>query len=236
MKSKPSFTGRTAIVLAAGSGTRLGASTNKVWLPLGGRELATWSFEWLIKSELFDRFVAVINPLEIEQARTILTKYLSVPIDIVEGGKSRHDSESRALEYIAPSIESGRCTQVLIHDGARPLAAPSLIKRLSTAAEEFGGALPFLRSGNLEGEFPAGAQIVRVQTPQVFTAEPLLRAYRAAATVGFEGTDTASCVEQFAPEIGIKAVPGSAQNIKVTYPQDLVMAEHILAAQGFGLR
>lgn len=236
MKSKPPITGRTAIVLAAGSGTRLGASTNKVWLPLGGRELATWSFEWLIKSELFDRYIAVINPLEIEQARSILSKHLSVPIDIVEGGKSRHDSEARALEYIAPSIESGRCQQVLIHDGARPLAAPSLIRRLSEAAESAGGAIPFLRSGNLVGEFPADQQIVRVQTPQVFSAEPLLRAYRAAATVGFEGTDTASCVEKFEPEIQIKAVAGSAQNIKVTYPQDLVMAEHILAAQAFGLR
>jgi 2-C-methyl-D-erythritol 4-phosphate cytidylyltransferase len=230
------ITGRTAIVLAAGSGTRLGSSTNKVWLPLGGRELATWSFQWLIATKLFDRFVAVIHPLEIDQARKVLNKHLDVPIDLIEGGSSRHDSEFRALEYIAPSIEAGICQQVLIHDGARPLAAPSLIQRLIQAADETGGALPYLPSGNLVGEFPIQSRIVRVQTPQVFTSQLLLDSYRQAEAAAFEGTDTASCVERFHPEVEIKTVYGSAQNLKVTYPQDLVMAEHILSSQGFELR
>jgi 2-C-methyl-D-erythritol 4-phosphate cytidylyltransferase len=229
-------TGRTAIVLAAGSGTRLSKGTNKVWLPLGGRELVTWSFQWLIATKLFDRFVAVVNPLEMEQARKVLSRHLEVPIDLIEGGQSRHDSESRALEYIAPSIDTGRCSQVLIHDGARPLAAPSLIQRLVQAADETGGALPYLPSGNLVGEFPTQSKIVRVQTPQVFSAAMLLDSYRQAVAAEFSGTDTASCVARFHPEIEIKTVYGSAQNLKVTYPQDLVMAEYILSSQGFELR
>lgn len=235
MKKPRQHTGRTAVVLAAGSGTRLGAGANKVWLPLGGRELATWSFQWLAQTQLFDRFVIVVHPNEREDARAILKRHVSVDVDIVDGGKSRHDSETRALEYLAPSIESGDCRLVLIHDGARPLAAPSLVRRIVDAAEECGGSLPYLDTAHLTGAQP-DQRLVRVQTPQVFAAEPLLDAYRRAARDGFEGSDTSMCMEQYRPDIAVKVVKGSAQNLKVTYPQDLVMAEHILAAQSFSLK
>lgn len=234
MKKTRQHTGRTAVVLAAGSGTRLGAGANKVWLPLGGRELATWSFRWLQQTGLFDRYVIVVHPSEREAARDILKRHVDVPVDIVDGGSSRHDSETRALEYLAASIESGDCTLVLIHDGARPLASPSLIRRIVQAAEESGGSLPYLDTAHITGSYE-GQHLVRVQTPQVFSAKPLLDAYREAAKAGFEGSDTSMCMERFRPDIPVRVVKGSAQNLKVTYPQDLVMAEHILAAQGFSL-
>lgn len=235
MKFSRRSTGRTAIVLAAGSGTRLGAGANKVWLPLGGRELATWSFRWLHETQLFDRYVVVVHPKEREDAREILRRHVDFPIDIVDGGSSRHESETRALEYISPTIEAGDCSLVLIHDGARPLAAPSLIKSIVSVAERDGGALPFLETAQITGA-TTESQLVRVQTPQVFSAAPLLDAYRKAARDGFEGSDTAMCLEQYRPDITVTCVPGSAQNLKVTYPQDLIMAEHILAAQSFSLR
>lgn len=235
MLRRKSATGRSAIVLAAGSGSRLGAATNKVWLPLGGRELVSWSLRWLYETKLFDRFIVVTHPDEREFARETLQKHLHFPIDYVDGGSSRHNSETRALEYIAPTIEQGICKTVLIHDGARPLAAPSLIKRIVQTAEAEGGALPYLESAALDGA-PAGERLVRVQTPQVFKASPLLLAYRAAAAAGFEGSDTCMCMEQFQPHVPVIAVRGTAQNLKVTYPQDLVMAEHMLASQKFDLR
>jgi 2-C-methyl-D-erythritol 4-phosphate cytidylyltransferase len=74
-----------------------------------------------------------------------------------------------------------------------------------------------------------------VQTPQVFKAAPLLDAYRAAHQDGFQGSDTAMCVHTYQPQIAIKAVNGSSQNIKVTYAQDLILAEHILASNHFNL-
>ena len=234
MKKTRQHTGRTAVVLAAGSGTRLGAGANKVWLPLGGRELATWSFRWLQQTELFDRYVIVVHPSEREAARDILRRHVDVQVDIVDGGSSRHDSETRALEYLSASIESGDCAFVLIHDGARPLASPSLVRRIVHAAEESGGSLPYLDTAHITGSHE-GQRLVRVQTPQVFAARPLLDAYRQAAVAGFEGSDTSMCMERFRPDIPVRVVKGSAQNLKVTYPQDLVMAEHILAAQGFSL-
>lgn len=235
MKSNRQHTGRTAVVLAAGSGTRLGAGSNKVWLPLAGRELATWSFQWLAQTGLFDRYVIAVQPHERETVRDILHRHVEVPVDIVDGGTTRHGSETRVLEYLAPSIESGDCELVLIHDGARPLASPTLIKNVVHAAEEFGGALPYLETSTLTGQEFSGT-LIRVQTPQVFRAQVLLDAYRQSTKVGFEGSDTAMCVEEFRPEIQVKCVLGSAQNIKVTYPQDLIMAEHILASHHYRLR
>jgi 2-C-methyl-D-erythritol 4-phosphate cytidylyltransferase len=235
MKFKRHQTGRTAVVLAAGSGTRLGAGTNKVWLPLGGRELATWSFKWLIESELFDRYVLVVHQSEREYAREVFAKHVPVPVDIVDGGASRHASESRALEFLAPSIESGDCKLVLIHDGARPLAGPSLIREIVAAAENNGGALPYLETAVLHGS-AHDAEIVRVQTPQVFKAKEILDAYRKAGAENFEGSDTSMCMEKYYPDMKVECVRGTALNIKVTYPQDLVMVEHLLASNSYSLK
>jgi 2-C-methyl-D-erythritol 4-phosphate cytidylyltransferase len=103
------------------------------------------------------------------------------------------------------------------------------------AAEEFGGALPYLETSTLTGQEFKGT-LIRVQTPQVFRAPVLLDAYRKSMVAGFEGSDTAMCVEEFRPDVQVKCVLGSAQNIKVTYPQDLIMAEHILATHHYRLR
>jgi 2-C-methyl-D-erythritol 4-phosphate cytidylyltransferase len=235
MKINRHQTGRTAVVLAAGSGTRLGAGTNKVWLPLGGRELATWSFKWLIETELFDRYVLVVHQSEREFAREVFSKHVPVPVDIVDGGSSRHGSESRALEYLAPTIESGDCKLVLIHDGARPLAGPSLIREIVSAAENNGGALPYLETAVLHGS-EHEAEIVRVQTPQVFKAQEILDAYRKASKDNFEGSDTSMCMEKYYPDLKVECVRGTALNIKVTYPQDLVMVEHLLASNSYSLK
>ncbi len=235
MKINRHQTGRTAVVLAAGSGTRLGAGTNKVWLPLGGRELATWSFKWLIETELFDRYVLVVHQSEREFAREVFAKHVPVPVDIVDGGNSRHGSESRALEYLAPTIESGDCKLVLIHDGARPLAGPTLIRNIVSAAENNGGALPYLETAVLHGS-AHDAEIVRVQTPQVFSAKEILDAYRKAGTDNFEGSDTSMCMEKYYPKLKVECVRGTALNIKVTYPQDLVMVEHLLASNSYSLK
>jgi 2-C-methyl-D-erythritol 4-phosphate cytidylyltransferase len=228
-------TKRIAVILAAGAGNRIGAGINKVWLPLGGQELLTWSFKWLIDTKLFYRYVLVVHPSEHEQARAVLRRYVDAPVDLVDGGITRHDSERHALEYLAPAIETGECDLVLIHDGARPLTSPKLISEIVAAAQTHGGAVPSLPTSVLTGSAATNGEIVRVQTPQVFHAAPLLSSYRQAELDDFQGSDTAMCLEKYAPELKIMCVPGSAQNIKVTYAQDLILAEHILASHHFNL-
>ena len=88
-----------------------------------------------------------------------------------------------------------------------------------------GGALPVTP---LPAVLPRSErELVAVQTPQAFAARALLAAYRAADADGFEGTDTASCLERYAAEVTIAAVAGSARNLKVTYPEDVALADRL---------
>jgi 2-C-methyl-D-erythritol 4-phosphate cytidylyltransferase len=102
------------------------------------------------------------------------------------------------------------------------------------AARETGGAVPGLWRTDLAAAAPDGSGLagpapdglVAVQTPQGFRAAPLLAAYEEADRCGFTGTDTASCMERFAPDVPIRWVPGEERNFKITYAHDLLVAEH----------
>jgi 2-C-methyl-D-erythritol 4-phosphate cytidylyltransferase len=222
-------TNRTAIVLAAGSGQRLNLGMNKSWLKISGKELAIWSLIWLNKSQLFNRYVLVVHPDEILDAQTIVQENINFEVEIIAGGSTRHGSETAALKHIATKIESKECDYVLIHDGARPLATPDLIVEIVKAAEQYGGCLPYLPTAKLSSNLLNVENLIRVQTPQVFRAKETLSAYLAAERDGFTGSDTAMCLEKYHPNLQIKAVFGTTQNIKVTYPDDIPLAESILS-------
>jgi 2-C-methyl-D-erythritol 4-phosphate cytidylyltransferase len=222
-------TNRTAIVLAAGSGQRLNLGINKSWLKISGKELAIWSLIWLNKSQLFNRYVLVVHPDEISDAQTIVQENVDFEVDIIAGGTTRHSSETSALKHISKEIESDQCDYVLIHDGARPLATPELIVEIVKTAEQYGGSLPYLPTAKLSSDSLNVKNLIRVQTPQVFRAKETLSAYLAAERDGFSGSDTAMCLEKYQPNLQIKAVFGTTQNIKVTYPDDIPLAESILS-------
>jgi 2-C-methyl-D-erythritol 4-phosphate cytidylyltransferase len=222
-------TNLTAIVLAAGSGQRLNLGMNKSWLKISGKELAIWSLIWLDKSQLFNRYVLVVHPDEIPEAQAIVQDNLEFAVEIIAGGSTRHGSETAALRHISKEIESNECDYVLIHDGARPLATPELIFEIVKAAEQFGGSLPYLPTAKLTSDSLNVENLIRVQTPQVFSAKETLSAYLAAERDGFTGSDTAMCLEKYQPNLKIKAVFGTTQNIKVTYPDDIPLAESILS-------
>ncbi|MDQ1288865.1 MAG: 2-C-methyl-D-erythritol 4-phosphate cytidylyltransferase [Actinomycetota bacterium] len=218
------------VVLAGGSGTRVGAGVNKVYLPLAGRKVISWSFVQAAQVPEVDHFVLVTRSEDVALARGILDEEVGdLDVEVVVGGATRHGSEQAALDLLRPRIEAGEVEVVAVHDGARPLAGPALIGSVIRAAASAGGALPGLPARDLlpVGDAPAGA-LVRVQTPQAFRAKDLLLAYEAAAAKGFEGTDTASSVEEFSG-LAVQVVPGSRRNLKVTYPHDLLLAERLLA-------
>lgn len=219
---------RVAIVLAAGSGQRLNAGINKSWLKIADKELAIWSLIWLKQTALFERYILVVHENEIKEARQILKKNLDFNIEVIAGGKTRHGSETAALNYLAEDITLGNIDYVLIHDGARPLAMPDLISEVVLEAEKYGGSLPYLPTAKLISDTEKVDNLIRVQTPQVFRAKETLDAYRSAAQEGFNGSDTAMCLERYQPDLPIKAVLGTTQNIKVTYPDDIPLAESML--------
>jgi 2-C-methyl-D-erythritol 4-phosphate cytidylyltransferase len=226
-----------AVVLAAGSGSRMGADRNKAYLPLAGRRMLSWSLGAIMDVPEVTRTILVIRPDD--RALAVKTLDREVPhldVEIIDGGDSRHQSEHEALEYLAPDIESGAVDIVLIHDAARPLAGPGMMRAAISVARTFGGAVPGVEAHDLvtmdsEGhisELPPGDRYIRVQTPQAFQAAPLLQAYRDATAEQFEGTDTSSSVERFS-DIEVRSFQGDPRNLKVTFSQDLFLAERLLA-------
>lgn len=222
------------IVLAAGSGARFGHSTNKVWLPLSGRRIISRSLLNATKSFKKCRIILVIHPDDEVMAKEVLQREVpQLKVEIVYGGATRHDSEYSALMHLREDIENEKLDVVLIHDGARPLATPSLFKQIAEVAFEHGGAIPTITVDKSEMDKKHEVPVVRVQTPQGFVAKELLSAYLSAAKDSFTGTDTGACIERYFPSIKTVAVTADPTNVKITYPQDLAIAEHVLAKRGY---
>ncbi len=214
------------VIVAAGAGARVGAGVNKVLLPLDGRPVLAWSVTDALAAAGVTRVVVVVRPGEEESVSAALAPHLGeAEVLLVPGGATRHASEWAAVQVLAGEIEAGSIEVVAIHDGARPLAGTALFDTVVAAAREHGGALPVTP---LTGLLPrSGRDLVAVQTPQAFAARALLDAYRRADADGFEGTDTASCLERYAAAVPIAAVEGSARNLKVTFPEDVALADRL---------
>lgn len=223
------------VVLAAGSGTRFGHSTNKVWLALNDRRIISHSLENAVRSFPHCRAVLVIDPADADLAEEVLAREVPhITVELVKGGQTRHDSEFNALKYLSSDILDESIDVVLIHDGARPLASSRLFHEIAMAAHLHGGALPAIDVDQLEIDIVTDDRIVRVQTPQGFRAREVLAAYIQAEKDGFIGTDTAACMEKYFPNTESVAIPGEVTNIKITYPHDLVLAEKVIAMQRSG--
>lgn len=220
-----------AVVLAAGSGTRVGAGRNKVLLPLDGQPVLVRAVRTVLQVEGVHRIVLVVRPDEREQVRDAVAPHLG-PHDlwVVDGGSERHDSEWRALQVLADEIDGRELDVVAVHDAARPLARPELWRTVVDAAAAHGGALPARpTSGVLRTDGTPVPGLAAVQTPQAFRAAPLLAAYRAADAEGFRGSDTAACLERYGPpDLRLVGVPTGPDNLKVTFAEDLALAEALL--------
>lgn len=232
-------------MLAGGSGSRVGAPINKAFLPLGERAVAAWSLAAMASVDGIGPLVLVVRPEDRERAEQITDGHtVGAAVEIITGGIDRQSSELNALRHLAPRIRCGQVDTVLIHDAARPLVPPRLIDSVLSSAREHGGAVPGFpapdcavvsSAPDADGarQLAAGhapRQLVRVQTPQGFRAEPLLDAYETAAREGFSGTDTASCVEAFT-DLAVRWVPGEAENFKITFPHDVALAEQLISAR-----
>jgi len=230
-------TPRAAVVmLAAGEGRRVGHETNKVLLPLAGRPVLAWAVGRAAALPGVGPVVLVIRDGDQDAVREALASHpAGVDVIVVTGGPSRHASEWHALGALRPAIEHGDIDVVVIHDAARPLASADLFRAVIESAARHGGALPVVDQPavirrDADGG-PVTERTVAVQTPQAFRAVPLLGAYAAADRDGFVGTDTASCIEHYT-DLPVHCVPGDARNIKITFPEDLALAERLLATSG----
>jgi 2-C-methyl-D-erythritol 4-phosphate cytidylyltransferase len=227
------------VVLAAGSGSRVGAAVNKVLLPLRDLPILAWSVRTALAVPGVDPVVVVCRPGERSAIGAALVPVVGDrEVLLIDGGATRQASEQAALDLLGPRVAEGSVDVIALHDGARPLADVALFERTIATAREHGGAVPTTELAGLlardGSHHPApggpGSRLAGVQTPQAFRAAPLLAAYAAAAAAGFDGTDTAAAFAEFAPgpDLTVRAVPSGPGNLKVTFAEDVALAERLL--------
>src|SRR3954468_9754224 len=211
-----------AILVAAGTGTRFGAEMPKQFLTLAGKPVIRHAAEALAAH------VSLLQPVgEAEPIGAALDGVAGL-LPVVAGGVTRQDSVRAGLEALAPFQPD----IVLVHDAARPFIPPETISALVAALAESPGAIPAAPVADTLKRVVRGvitetvprAELFRAQTPQAFRFAPLLEAHRS-GLVG--ATDDASLLE--AAGLSVEVVPGSDDNIKLTYPDDLVRLERIMA-------
>lgn len=211
-----------ALVLAAGRGDRLGSEVPKAFVSLRGRTLLDRSLATLRAVSLVDQVVPVVPAAHVND----------VP-GAVAGGAERQDSVRAGLDALEARID-----WVAVHDAARCLVTVAEIESVIEAARETGAAILAIPSpdtvkivsGDRIASTPERSSCWIAQTPQVFRVELLREAMGKARAEGFLGTDDAQLVERLG--VAVRVVSGSARNLKITRPEDLRIAEALLAESG----
>ncbi len=222
------------LIVAAGSGRRMGASANKLLLPLLGRPVLAWTLEAALASEAISWIGIVGQPVDAEAVTAIVAASgADRPVQWILGGETRQESVRRGLAAL-PEGAAG----VLIHDGARCLVEPSLFGRCADAVaqgEAVIAATPVtdtIKQVDDAGQInatPDRQWLWAAQTPQGFPVSTLAAAHAQAELEGWSVTDDASLFERLG--LPVRVLEGSPSNIKLTTPIDLTLAEAVLTAR-----
>ncbi len=218
----------SAIILAAGRGTRLQTPLPKAYIALGGKPLLAYSLEKFAECEDISELIVVIHPDDDELFHK-LKLTLPKPITVVHGGSHRQDS-SRA------GVRAATGEYVLVHDAARPLVSRGLIERVIAAVRAHGAAVPVVPISDSVKRVSQDQIIADVdrselfcaQTPQGFRRDLLLEVLERACAAGRSFTDESSAVLAMTG-VQAKTVPGDERNIKITTAADLKLAESFIA-------
>jgi len=229
-----------AVLLAGGSGRRMGGPEPKQFIEIAGRSILEHSIRAFSQHEGIDEVVIVAHADYIERIRAIAMPYPKVK-HVVPGGKERYDSSLAAI-HIYNSIEQQHVnTNLLIHDAVRPLVSQRIISDCLAALKEYRAvdvAIPCTdtivevnEAGHICHITPR-AMLRNVQTPQCFRLETIAEAYATGLKdPNFITTDDCGVVHRYLPNEPIFVVNGETTNIKVTYPEDLILAEKVLQAE-----
>jgi 2-C-methyl-D-erythritol 4-phosphate cytidylyltransferase len=215
-----------AVIVAGGKGMRMGSTVPKQFLPLLGKPLLCFAIQAFDKAFPGITQVLVLPPDQMHTAQTVLRSYLSdIDVIITEGGETRYHSVQNGLAKVK---DDG---VVFVHDGVRPVISTEFILRCYQHALEHGSAIPIMpvtesiRSVEGGRSLPVDREHLRIiQTPQTFRTEVILPAFTQEYNAAF--TDEATVVEAYGKEVSL--MEGMSGNIKVTTPDDLIIAETLL--------
>ena len=215
--------GFSAIIVAAGASTRAGPGVPKPWRELGGRPILLWSLEALAAAGA-RQIVVVVAAERAAEARLLLAGQA----DVVVGGASRAESVQAGLRALQGDAEQ----PVLVHDAARPFLTRDHVEALLAALADADGAVPALpvadtlkRGDGVIAQTVPRDGLWRAQTPQAFRLATLVKAYEA-WPADAEPTDDAAVVERAGGRVAL--TPGDPRLMKLTYPEDFAMAEHLV--------
>ncbi|MBI1921432.1 MAG: 2-C-methyl-D-erythritol 4-phosphate cytidylyltransferase [Geobacter sp.] len=224
-----------ALIPAAGMGTRMQAGMNKQYLLLDGLPIVGRTISVFEAAPFVDDIYVITPEPEIPFCREQVVERMGFGKvrAIVPGGKERQNSVINGLRAIPDAADDD---VVIIHDGVRPFVTGDIIRRAVDVAVSSDGALvavpakdtiKVVRDGIIR-ETPQRETLWQAQTPQAFRYGVIRKAHERAEAEGFLGTDDASLVERFGGEV--RVVMGDYRNIKITTPEDLVLAEAFLKA------
>jgi len=217
------------VIVAAGSGKRMGAKRNKLWLPLGGKPIMMHTVELFATHPEIAETVLVVSAQDEKEVLAWLRK-VPFSVKVVLGGAERQDSVRAGLSAL-----SAACSHVLVHDAARPFVTAGEISAIigrvgiddaTIMAVPVKDTIKVVDSTGTVESTPARESLWAVQTPQAFRLSLLMKAHQAALEAGKTGTDDAMLVEWLGHPV--KIMRGSYENIKITTPDDLWFGEEIL--------
>ncbi|MCC6690603.1 MAG: 2-C-methyl-D-erythritol 4-phosphate cytidylyltransferase [Bacteroidia bacterium] len=219
------------VIVAGGIGTRMNSTIPKQFMKLNGKPVLMHTITKFFDCGLNPEIIIALPPSQSENWQQLCTEHkFTTPVKITEGGETRYDSVKKALQLI---VEPGL---VAIHDAVRPLVNTKTILAAFRDAEMYGNAVPAVPLNDSIRKIESGKSMAVdrsrycvIQTPQCFRTEKLKKAYQKEYKTTF--TDDASIVEASGEQIHL--IDGTPENIKITNPQDLIVAEAIikLAAQ-----
>lgn len=220
-----------AIIPSAGRGLRMSSMVEKPYILLNGRPILAHTLDVFEQCHEVDGVVVVVEPDKVSECRAQVVAYFGYTkvLDIIAGGLTRQESVYRGLQWLG-----SHSVMVIVHDAARPLILPELIRETIRVCHRDGAALvavpvkdtvKIVRNRVVEST-PDRSTVWLAQTPQTFSTELLKEAHERALREAYVGTDDSSLVERMGHPVSV--VPGTYENLKITTPEDLDLAEQIL--------
>lgn len=220
----------SAIILAGGKGKRMGTEISKQYINIKGKPILYYTLKKFNECNDIDNIVLVLPKDEIDYCKKEILEKYSLNVDLlVEGGDERQDSVYNALESMEES------DLVLIHDGARPFVSETVISEGIKLARKYGAAAPGVmpkdtikikdRSG-ISIDTPKRESLVAIQTPQIFRFDMIKECHRKIKEEHIVVTDDTMVVEKYNNKVYV--YDGEYTNIKVTTPEDLILAEKLI--------
>jgi 2-C-methyl-D-erythritol 4-phosphate cytidylyltransferase len=220
-----------AVVPAAGKGRRLGSKTPKAYLPVAGQPLFIHTLRALLRAYPFREIVLIADRAKIAHARREIVRARLARVRVVAGGATRAESVKNGLLALPPGV-----SLAAVHDAARPLVPPSVVRRTIEAAKKTGGAICAIPVSSTVKRIDAkgGAilgtedrsRLVLAQTPQVFDTALILARYRTLGARAFQATDEAALFD--GTRVRVRLVAGDERNFKVTTPGDLARLKRLM--------